>query len=176
MPAEAIAGRQGVVNATPVGMASLPGMPFAPDSAEAAANGWPTSSISRLKPNCLAAARARGGNKVANGVSMVVGQAAEAFRLFTGREPDRERMLARLESEIAAEAQAGRRGMKTSIATVSVGGDLIGKLETIARAGYDAAEIFENDLLSSPHTGARDRGDDAQPRPCLRDAPAVSRL
>ncbi len=40
--------------------------------------------------------------------------------------------------------------MQTSIATVSVGGDLASKLETIARAGYAAAEIFENDLLSSP--------------------------
>ncbi len=40
--------------------------------------------------------------------------------------------------------------MKTSIATVSVGGALASKLETIARAGYSAVEIFENDLLSSP--------------------------
>ena len=40
--------------------------------------------------------------------------------------------------------------MKTSIATVSVGGGLASKLETIARAGYSAVEIFENDLLSAP--------------------------
>ena len=40
--------------------------------------------------------------------------------------------------------------MRTSIATVSVGGTLDTKLLAIARAGYDAAEIFENDLLSSP--------------------------
>jgi len=40
--------------------------------------------------------------------------------------------------------------MKTSIATVSVGGTLDHKLEAIARAGFSAAEIFENDLLSSP--------------------------
>lgn len=38
---------------------------------------------------------------------MVVGQAAEAFRLMTGHEPDRERMLARLEPEIAAERIGG---------------------------------------------------------------------
>ena len=42
--------------------------------------------------------------------------------------------------------------MKTSIATVSVGGTLDHKLEAIAQAGYAAAEIFENDLLSSPLT------------------------
>ncbi len=40
--------------------------------------------------------------------------------------------------------------LKTSIATVSVGGTLDTKLEAIARAGFSAAEIFENDLLSSP--------------------------
>ena len=40
--------------------------------------------------------------------------------------------------------------MLTSIATVSIGGALAGKLETIARAGYSAVEIFENDMLSSP--------------------------
>ncbi len=40
--------------------------------------------------------------------------------------------------------------MKTSIATVSIGGALTSKLETIARVGYSAVEIFENDLLSSP--------------------------
>ncbi len=44
--------------------------------------------------------------------------------------------------------------MKTSIATVSVGGTLDSKLEAIARAGYAAAEIFENDLLSSPLSAA----------------------
>ncbi len=40
--------------------------------------------------------------------------------------------------------------MKTSIATVSVGGTLDSKLDAIARAGFSAVEIFENDLLSSP--------------------------
>lgn len=44
--------------------------------------------------------------------------------------------------------------MKSSIATVSVGGTLDQKLEAIARAGFDAVEIFENDLLSSPHSAA----------------------
>lgn len=42
--------------------------------------------------------------------------------------------------------------MKTSIATVSLSGDLAGKLEAIARAGFDAVEIFENDLLAYDHS------------------------
>ena len=45
--------------------------------------------------------------------------------------------------------------MKTSIATVSISGTLDAKLRAIAAAGFDAAEIFENDLLST-HLSARD--------------------
>ena len=37
--------------------------------------------------------------------------------------------------------------MKTSIATVSISGDLTTKLEAIAQAGFDGVEIFENDFL-----------------------------
>lgn len=44
--------------------------------------------------------------------------------------------------------------MKTSIATVSISGTLEAKLRAIAAAGFDGAEIFENDLLSS-HLDAR---------------------
>ena len=38
--------------------------------------------------------------------------------------------------------------MKTSIATVSIGGDLAEKLSAIAAAGFDGVEIFENDFLT----------------------------
>jgi len=38
--------------------------------------------------------------------------------------------------------------VKTSIATVSISGDLREKLEAIAAAGFDGVEIFENDFLS----------------------------
>ena len=38
--------------------------------------------------------------------------------------------------------------MLTSIATVSISGDLREKLEAIAAAGFDGVEIFENDFLS----------------------------
>jgi 4-hydroxyphenylpyruvate dioxygenase len=44
--------------------------------------------------------------------------------------------------------------MKTSIATVSLSGALVEKLSSIADRGYDAAEIFENDLLSAPQSAA----------------------
>jgi len=45
--------------------------------------------------------------------------------------------------------------MKTSIATVSISGALDAKLRAIAAAGFDGAEIFENDLLST-HLSARE--------------------
>lgn len=38
--------------------------------------------------------------------------------------------------------------MKTSIATVSISGDLGEKLEAVAAAGFDGIEIFENDFLT----------------------------
>ncbi|WP_105439258.1 bifunctional sugar phosphate isomerase/epimerase/4-hydroxyphenylpyruvate dioxygenase family protein [Neorhizobium sp. T25_13] len=38
--------------------------------------------------------------------------------------------------------------MKTSIATVSISGDLREKLEAISAAGFDGVEIFENDFLT----------------------------
>ncbi|WP_068078176.1 bifunctional sugar phosphate isomerase/epimerase/4-hydroxyphenylpyruvate dioxygenase family protein [Novosphingobium lentum] len=46
-------------------------------------------------------------------------------------------------------------GVKTSIATVSISGALDAKLQAIASAGFNGAEIFENDLLSS-NLGARE--------------------
>ncbi len=44
--------------------------------------------------------------------------------------------------------------MKTSIATVSLSGPLIDKLEAAARAGFDGVEIFENDLLGATEDAA----------------------
>ncbi|HET7412354.1 MAG TPA: TIM barrel protein, partial [Pararhizobium sp.] len=44
--------------------------------------------------------------------------------------------------------------MKTSIATVSISGDLEEKLSAIAAAGFDGIEIFENDFLTFDATPA----------------------
>ncbi|SON56887.1 4-hydroxyphenylpyruvate dioxygenase [Hartmannibacter diazotrophicus] len=44
--------------------------------------------------------------------------------------------------------------MKTSIATVSISGDLKEKLSAIALAGFDGVEIFENDFLTFDETPA----------------------
>ena len=42
--------------------------------------------------------------------------------------------------------------MKTSIATVSLSGDLHEKIQAIARAGFDGVEIFENDFIAFDHS------------------------
>ena len=92
--ARAVAGRQGVVQSTPIGMAGHPGMPFPADLLEPGQ--WLADIIYFPRETALfGAARARGLPAI-NGVGMVVGQAAEAFRLFTGHAPDRARMLAKL--------------------------------------------------------------------------------
>lgn len=47
--------------------------------------------------------------------------------------------------------------MRTSIATVSIGGTLEAKLAAAAAAGFDGIEIFENDLIASPLSPAEVR-------------------
>lgn len=47
--------------------------------------------------------------------------------------------------------------MRTSIATVSIGGTLSEKLAAAAAAGFDGVEIFENDLIASPMSPAEVR-------------------
>jgi 4-hydroxyphenylpyruvate dioxygenase len=47
--------------------------------------------------------------------------------------------------------------VKTSIATVSISGDLREKLEAIAAAGFDGVEIFENDFLAFDRSPAEVR-------------------
>ena len=88
---EAVGAADGVVNATPLGMAKYPGMPF---SAELLRPGlWAADIVYfPLETELLREARRRGCRTMAGG-GMAVFQAAGAFRLFTGREPDAERML-----------------------------------------------------------------------------------
>lgn len=86
-PSEALlAGADGIVNATPVGMAKFPGMAF---PAEWLRPGHWVSEIIYfpLETELLARARALGCRTI-DGSGMNVGQAADAFRLFTGLEPD----------------------------------------------------------------------------------------
>ena len=66
--------------------------------------------------------------------------------------------------------------MKTSIATVSISGDLAEKLAAIAAAGFDGVEIFENDFLAFDGS-PRDVGQaGARRRPRDHPVPAVPRF
>lgn len=93
----------GIVNATPLGMPASPGSAvplqlLRPDV-------WVHDVVYMpLETELMAAARARGCLTVGGG-SMLVFQAAEGFRLFTGVAPDVDRMLAHLERIIAEDGQ-----------------------------------------------------------------------
>ena len=81
----------GVLNATPMGMAAHPGMAFDPDWLHRAL--WVADIVYfPLETTLLKEARARG-CRVLNGRGMAVFQAADAFEIFTGARADRDRML-----------------------------------------------------------------------------------
>jgi shikimate dehydrogenase len=92
----AVRGADGIVNTTPLGMAKYPGMPLArewlrPDLWVADIVYFP------LVTELLRTARAIGCRTMGGG-GMAVFQAADAFRLFSGLDPDPERMIRHFES------------------------------------------------------------------------------
>jgi shikimate dehydrogenase len=89
-PGEALDVADGIVNATPMGMAKYPGMAV---EAERLRPGLWVADIVYfpLETELLRHARARGCRTLSGG-GMAVFQAVGAFRLFTGLEPDIERM------------------------------------------------------------------------------------
>lgn len=90
--AEASQRVDGIVNATPVGMTKLPGMPI--DPALLRPDCWVADIVYfPLETELLAEARKRGCRTLA-GDGMAVFQAARAFELFTGIAPDVDRMKA----------------------------------------------------------------------------------
>ncbi|TDC98609.1 shikimate dehydrogenase [Nonomuraea deserti] len=96
---ELLARAEGLVHATPTGMARHPGMPLPAGLLHPGL--WAADIVYRpLETELLRHARAAG-CRTLDGGGMVVFQAVHAFRLFTGREPDAERMLAHLTDLIA---------------------------------------------------------------------------
>jgi shikimate dehydrogenase len=86
----------GLVHATPTGMDAHPGLPLPAELIEERL--WVADVVYRpLNTALVACARARG-CRVLDGGRMAVFQAADAFRLFTGRSPDAERMLRHLDT------------------------------------------------------------------------------
>jgi shikimate dehydrogenase len=98
-PVQAAARADGLVNATPVGMAKYPGLPIAVNAIEA--RHWIAEIVYfPLETEFLREAR-RKGCQTLDGSGMAVHQAAEAFEIFTGANANRARMLASFKAFVA---------------------------------------------------------------------------
>jgi len=101
--AAALAAADGLVNATPIGMAKHPGSPAPPSLLRPGL--WVADIVYvPIETELLGAAAARG-CRVLDGGGMAVFQAADAFRLFTGREPDADRMRASFLKDVGMVAE-----------------------------------------------------------------------
>jgi shikimate dehydrogenase len=88
----AVAAADGLAHATPTGMAAHPGLPLPAELLRPEL--WVADIVYRpLETELVRTARARG-CRVLDGGGMAVFQAVDAFKLFTGVEPDADRMLA----------------------------------------------------------------------------------
>lgn len=97
---EALHGASGLIHATPTGMANHPGMAL--PAALLRPDMWVSEVVYvPLETPLLRAARAAG-CRTMDGGEMNIGQAVDAFRLFTGREPDAARMAAHFRSLVEA--------------------------------------------------------------------------
>ena len=89
----------GLIHATPTGMAKLPGMPLPAELLHRAL--WVADVVYFPIRTALIEAAERIGCRTLTGGGMAVYQAVDAFRIFTGVEPDAERMFAHLQALLA---------------------------------------------------------------------------
>jgi shikimate dehydrogenase len=95
-----IADANGFVNATPMGMAGFPGTAI--DTSLLSDKHWVIDIVYfPLETQLMTEAAARGA-RVTGGVGMTAFQAAKAFNLYTGLEPDNERMFAHIQDLVRA--------------------------------------------------------------------------
>jgi quinate/shikimate dehydrogenase (NAD+) len=104
----ALEGADGLVHATPTGMAAHPGLPLPAELLRP--DLWVADIVYRpLETELVRTARGLG-CRVLDGGGMAVFQAVDAFRLFTGLEPDADRMLAHFTSLVAGPERDVRVG------------------------------------------------------------------
>jgi shikimate dehydrogenase len=98
--AEAMKDASGLIHATPTGMAKTPGMPLPESTLRPGL--WVSEIVYVPLDTALLEAARRAGCRVADGGHMNVGQALRGFKLFTGLDPDAERMEAHFRRVAAA--------------------------------------------------------------------------
>jgi len=92
----------GLVQATPIGMYTHPGMPF--DIQTLNESAWVADVIYRpIETEFIRSAR-DGGHQVLTGSLMAIGQAVDSFRLITGLQPDVARITAHFNDLLADES------------------------------------------------------------------------
>ncbi|MFK0002732.1 shikimate dehydrogenase [Paenarthrobacter sp. NPDC090522] len=99
-----LATADGVVHCTPQGMHDHPGTPF--DTAYLRQDLWVADIVYRPLETALLKAAREAGSQTLSGGLMAVYQAADAFRLITGVEPDGERMMHHFRELASAEEAA----------------------------------------------------------------------
>lgn len=93
----------GLIHATPTGMTKLPGMPLSADLLHRAL--WVADIVYFPIRTALIQAAEKAGCRTLSGGGMAVYQAVDAFRIFTGVEPDADRMFAHLQALLEHERQ-----------------------------------------------------------------------
>lgn len=91
----------GVVHATPTGMARHPGIPF--DPANLSPHAWIAEIVYRPVETELVRQGRASGRQVIDGSMMAAGQAIDSLRILTGLEPDQDRVRADLLALLQAE-------------------------------------------------------------------------
>lgn len=106
--AAALARATGVVHATPMGMASYPGIAI--DITALQQDAWVSDVVYRpLETELIRQARRRG-HPTVDGGRMAVGQAYISLQIITGAEPDIERMQRHFHTLVRTEEQSGTEG------------------------------------------------------------------
>jgi shikimate dehydrogenase len=106
---DAVAGADGLIHATPTGMEAHPGLPL--DEELLHPGLWVAEVVYRPLETALLQRAREIGCRTLDGGGMAVFQAADSFALFTGHEPDRDRML----RHFAELAGPRKRGLASSL-------------------------------------------------------------
>ena len=100
-----LAGADGLVHCTPTGMRGYPGLPLPAELLRPEM--WVADIVYRPLETVLVRTARALGCRVLDGGGMAVFQAVDAFKLFTGVEPDADRMLAHFAELIGDAARVG---------------------------------------------------------------------